>query len=1094
MKTHSVSNLLVCILSIALLSPALRGANVSLVAASTRTPGNEVDQQFWGSVVQYLNNPTISDSTFAIDALEAWLPYENTAACWNPLATTWEMPGSWDFNSVGVQNYLDQDTGSRATANTLNLSYYDAIRRMLARQSFDRDGIIGTLNTWSGHGAYVSSLVQQWENLYNSTSVPVADSFSAPISGEGWKIPCHNCQFNSRSTRYSTPSKGIYHAGEDWSKWDKSQNVSQNQPVYAIANGIVKYARDANFPYSVVIIEHILHNGEIWYSLYGHLGSLSVSEGQTVYLGNQIGAIAHWVRDGQNASHLHFEIRNFYVRSPMNSGYAPANGYWPTRNSSTDPYIGEQPTDRGWTEPSAFIEAHKCSVGSSCSYPSDSPPVSTGHFPDVDIHHTFYLYIETLYSIGAISGYSDGYFRPDDDTTRGAVAKIIVLGLGEGVNYVDGRQTFPDVAPSHTFYHFIERLYELGITSGYSDGTYRPDDPLSRGALAKFVTIAHDGSEPSYSTCAPPFPDVSCSHTFYPHIRRLKEIFDQKGIGLGYSDGTFKPDDNITRGGTAKIIVVGLDMESLIPTFPDVLYDNPFYTYIEGIAERQIISGYSDGTYRPYENTTRGQAAKFIIRGLGESPYYTDGRQSFPDVPSDNTFYHYIERMYELGITSGFSDGTYRPDDSLTRAGVAKFIIRALGENPYYTDDRQSFSDVPPSHQFYHYIERLYELHITSGYSDGTFRPDNPIDRGGMAKFTYLAFVQHATAASQEPSTLSSNYRSTAPAYSGWARYVVPVNDKDWIKLSVASISNISTQSSTDSSQAQYRLSAIYPSRNADIQIEVYSSSGNRLAMADGSSSNGGTTLLWTPPGTGTYYVRLTNDHPYAVEGVHTYFIVEQELPLDSELVGYWPFEEGSGTVVSDVTSNNNDGTVYNATWVKGKVGLALHFDGSGDYVEIPDSSSLDISDQMTIAAWVKPDSICDNNNPLVQKDDSYGLKIISSRQAMGFIWSGFEPHKSSTLLSTDVWYYLVAVFNNGVHEIYVNGVLENQSIDPVTSIPISTNPVYFAKGAFGCDFAGTIDQVRIYKTAITSYQVQNLYRQSWSKIYLPLVLRDTAP
>jgi murein DD-endopeptidase MepM/ murein hydrolase activator NlpD len=136
------------------------------------TPGNEVGRDFFVEVLERLADVPVSD--FAVDALELWEPYENTLACWNPLATTWEMEGSCDYFCVNppectnyVQHYLSQDMGTQATANTLALSYYDAIRKMLRRESFDREQIRQALITWSGAGEYVSNLLDEWEALWN---------------------------------------------------------------------------------------------------------------------------------------------------------------------------------------------------------------------------------------------------------------------------------------------------------------------------------------------------------------------------------------------------------------------------------------------------------------------------------------------------------------------------------------------------------------------------------------------------------------------------------------------------------------------------------------------------------------------------------------------------------------------------------------------------------------------------------------------------------------------------------------------------------------------------------------------------------------
>jgi hypothetical protein len=148
------------------------------------TPGNEVGRDFFVQVLERLADVPVSD--FAVDALELWKPYENTLACWNPLATTWYMEGSCDFNSVGVKHYLSQDMGTQATANTLALSHYDAIRKMLRRESFDREQIRQALITWSGGGGYVSNLLDEWEALWNDQcgdTTPPTGSITSPSSG-----------------------------------------------------------------------------------------------------------------------------------------------------------------------------------------------------------------------------------------------------------------------------------------------------------------------------------------------------------------------------------------------------------------------------------------------------------------------------------------------------------------------------------------------------------------------------------------------------------------------------------------------------------------------------------------------------------------------------------------------------------------------------------------------------------------------------------------------------------------------------------------------------------------------------------------------
>ena len=139
-------------------------------AAAACTPGREVDKTaYFTQVIQALQSPSVPVSDFAVNAFLAWEPFENTNACWNPLATTWGMPGSTSFNGAGVQNYPDQATGVTATSNTLNQTYnfYQPIRNMLARQGFDEAALTQALVKWVGSPAYADAVVAKWKVMYN---------------------------------------------------------------------------------------------------------------------------------------------------------------------------------------------------------------------------------------------------------------------------------------------------------------------------------------------------------------------------------------------------------------------------------------------------------------------------------------------------------------------------------------------------------------------------------------------------------------------------------------------------------------------------------------------------------------------------------------------------------------------------------------------------------------------------------------------------------------------------------------------------------------------------------------------------------------
>ena len=99
----------------------------------------------------------------------------------------------------------------------------------------------------------------------------------------------------------------------------------------------------------------------------------------------------------------------------------------------------------------------------------------------------------------------------------------------------------------------------------------------------------------------------------------------------------------------------------------------------------------------------------------------------------------------------------------------------------------------------------------------------------------------------------------------------------------------------------------------------------------------------------------------------------ECERLSSEELVACWNFDEGNGTIALDSTLFENHGTIYGCNWVNGISGYALEFDGQSDYLQVPDSDSLDIStNNLTITAWIHADSFfgegIHSGNPIVCK------------------------------------------------------------------------------------------------------------------------------
>src|SRR5207253_2464574 len=155
--------------------------------------------------------------------------------------------------------------------------------------------------------------------------------------------------------------------------------------------------------------------------------------------------------------------------------------------------------------------------------------------------------------------------------------------------------------------------------------------------------------------------------------------------------------------------------------FADVQPTDYFYTAVRYLYCAGVISGYGN-VFLPYYNTTRGQLTKIVVLARGwqlDCP-----TQHFTDVPTTHTFFCFIETAYAHGIISGYGDGTFRPGNNVTRGQLCKIIVLAMSWK-VICPPIGHFSDVPPDSTFYCYIETAVAHGIITGYSDGTFRPDN---------------------------------------------------------------------------------------------------------------------------------------------------------------------------------------------------------------------------------------------------------------------------------------------------------------------------------------------------------------------------------
>jgi len=214
------------------------------------------------------------------------------------------------------------------------------------------------------------------------------------------------------------------------------------------------------------------------------------------------------------------------------------------------------------------------------------------------------------------------------------------------------------------------------LTAAGNGGANTRTGTLSVGGIA--VQLVQNSGNSSQV-----FTDVPTSNLFADYIGLLKLY----GITTGCATTAYCPNDTTTRGQMAAFIIRSLAGENFTytqtPYFTDVPASNLFFRYIQKMRDLGITNGCSATLYCPDDAVMRGQMAAFMIRArfgitAGQTFPYPAAIAAFQDVPPASGFFPYVQKMKQLGITSGCTVNEYCPDAPTTRGQMAVFLIRAL--------------------------------------------------------------------------------------------------------------------------------------------------------------------------------------------------------------------------------------------------------------------------------------------------------------------------------------------------------------------------------------------------------------------------------
>jgi hypothetical protein len=243
---------------------------------------------------------------------------------------------------------------------------------------------------------------------------------------------------------------------------------------------------------------------------------------------------------------------------------------------------------------------------------------------------------------------------------------------------------------------------------------------------------------------------------------------------------------------------------------------------------------------------------------------------------------------------------------------------------------------------------------------------------------------------------------------------------------------------------------------------------------------NGGNPFNGTLDDVQLYY-RVLNEQQ--IQAVLAGYPNSLEPDVEGGLIGWWKLDDGTGTTAIDSSDNGNDGTLRgNPRWVSGKLGGALDFDAVGDYVDCGNSPMFNITDELTVSAWINMHSVRGEWRTIVAKGDSaWRISTNGATRGMHFGFTGAGRNwlraDSVTEIPLNEWHHVCGVYDrvNGAR-IYINGVQE--AVNPDTGgIDTNTHRVYIGENAEapGRLWDGLIDDVRVYNRALSQEEILDL-------------------
>ena len=211
--------------------------------------------------------------------------------------------------------------------------------------------------------------------------------------------------------------------------------------------------------------------------------------------------------------------------------------------------------------------------------------------------------------------------------------------------------------------------------------------------------------------------------------------------------------------------------------------------------------------------------------------------------------------------------------------------------------------------------------------------------------------------------------------------------------------------------------------------------------------------------------------------------VQEPPPPITTPGISWWKFDEASGTTALDSASNNVGTLVNSPARVTGRFGSALQFNGINQYVNVPGSATLNVSNRFSFAFWFRPSvnfNAATGRKDILKKFLGYWLlfNFPNNDGRLTFVLNSGSPIVQTTTASwpSNQWQHIACTYDGATMRIFVNGVLEGSqatSVNPAAN----GNPLQIGGNTDqGFWFPGALDEVRLFGGTLTTNEVLALY------------------